>query len=223
MADPFQSNEDELLCDLDHPYRCGPCQKVEQMDQRIKDISALLAALKQERQTLKEQAVDNHIRSPLVHCLPPELTTYVFSLCIHGDIHTMRVPLHLSAVCRLWRNIAHAAPQLWNAIGLKVSRSSSFPPPPLMEEWLQRAGALPLSLDLYVSDPQAWKNGHFINQIVDVILQYCKRWKFLKYGGPDIFVTSLSEEGLPLVCALHKKGYRHNGSRYALPTVPVEN
>ncbi|KAF9480631.1 hypothetical protein BDN70DRAFT_877324 [Pholiota conissans] len=205
---------DGLLCGLSDPYRCGPCQKIDQMDQKIQDINTELARLRIERQALVEQAVAKHTHEPFIHRLPPEVTARIFKLCVPEAVETMDIPLRLSAICGLWRSIAHSAPQLWSGVGLNFRRSTSahFPSPLLVREWLDRAGDLSLTIDFHVSDWQDTNNNEKpIIEIIEMFNQCSHRWQSLRYGGSTQFLShfSGSEQGLPRLHTFILYGREH--------------
>ncbi|KAJ7886637.1 hypothetical protein B0H14DRAFT_2182711, partial [Mycena olivaceomarginata] len=61
-------------------------------------------------------------------------------------------PLLLCGICRQWRAIAIATPELWRAIQISVSdEHTSYEAAAqleLLKTWLSRSGGCPLSMDL---------------------------------------------------------------------------
>ena len=106
----------------------------------------------------------NEIHDPFIHKLPPEIGSHIFSLCLPSldcqlsDSWSVQeaewnVPLRLGAVCRKWRQVAWATPNLWVAPLLEIrplmaySLANSLPN--LFCEWLGRSGLLPLTIFFY--------------------------------------------------------------------------
>ena len=80
-----------------------------------------------------------------IHCLPPEVLSYVFELAVHRDLDAQGYaipiestsPLPLTWICSSWRRLAICSPNLWNSVSLG-SRGSA----PARDLWL---------LDLFIS------------------------------------------------------------------------
>ncbi|KAJ7314742.1 hypothetical protein DFH08DRAFT_894707 [Mycena albidolilacea] len=100
-----------------------------------------------------EQAGPSSGGSPIL-VLPSEITTEIFTYCVPDALDSIgrpdvnAAPLLLGHVCSSWRNIAAGSPELWKV--LKID--SSDIPITLIETWLSRAQALPLSLELKARD-----------------------------------------------------------------------
>ncbi|KAF8181284.1 hypothetical protein BJ912DRAFT_979953 [Pholiota molesta] len=203
----FLSDPSKYLCDLADPNFCGPCTQLLEMDTKIKEIRLMLVGLVCERQKLKEQVNYNHDR--LIHRLPPEIVADIFAFCIPADAmdidlqhitfdsrQVIRAPLILSAVCRYWRTIAHAAPQLWQTLFLcpLTLSSHSFPQPRSIQKWIDRAGSLPLSISLHVSH-EAMHDGIHITSVLN---RCANRWVKFKYAGHSELLKYLTGDGQDL-------------------------
>ncbi|KAJ7604215.1 hypothetical protein FB45DRAFT_1070678 [Roridomyces roridus] len=76
-------------------------------------------------------------------------------------------PTSLTHICRQWRDIALATPQLWRAIPLRASSDDKTP-----RDWLERSGSCPLSIKME-SDEQA----RLHPQTLAAILLHHERWE----------------------------------------------
>ncbi|TDL28975.1 hypothetical protein BD410DRAFT_781538, partial [Rickenella mellea] len=71
-------------------------------------------------------------------------------------------------ICRTWRNIVLSTPQLW--AGLCIRQGYKLKDSKAIDDWIARAGALPLSLELtHVNDCDG--------ATVERLLRYFTRWK----------------------------------------------
>ncbi|KAJ6537680.1 hypothetical protein B0H19DRAFT_1240434 [Mycena capillaripes] len=81
-------------------------------------------------------------------------------------------PTNLTHICRLWREIAVATPELWRAIGFSDKGVRSEHKIYLSNLWLSRSGALPLSIDI----DEGWVD---TAKIFLDFLPHCARWEYL--------------------------------------------
>ena len=102
----------------------------------------------------------NHHHDPFIHRLPFELASKVFVFCaedfrfsdqINTPLHERAVtsPLLLGKVCRTWRDIAWAIPQLWSTMTLLLSNVTqlyTLAEIDLIHQWLSRSGQHPLNI-----------------------------------------------------------------------------
>ncbi len=83
--------------------------------------------------------------------VPTELVAHIFSFVVRelGIAERRESPLALCAVCRKWRSISISTPRLWSIPRLSFKRplddGYEFV---LLQQWLSRAAAVPLFLDL---------------------------------------------------------------------------
>ncbi|KAJ7494926.1 hypothetical protein FB451DRAFT_1019669, partial [Mycena latifolia] len=87
-----------------------------------------LAAIN-ERLTAVKDDLANHHRA--LHRVRPErivadVLTLIFVFALPEDLETLpsehHAPISVSRVCRYWRDVAFAAPELWSRINLDFSR-----------------------------------------------------------------------------------------------------
>jgi hypothetical protein len=145
----------------------------------------------------------NEIHDPFIHKLPPEIGSHIFrlffpTLDFEDELIWIRVAtptkvLRLGAVCRKWRQLAWATPDLWDTLYLKISpsmkRSLAESLPGLLRKWLSRSGMRPLTIffsysgcsedsDSYgSSDESTLKSA--ADLVIEVINLYSGRWQNL--------------------------------------------
>ena len=119
-----------------------------------------------------------------IQSLPPELLREVFS----SHITLSYRPFRLAHVCRLWRQVAFASPELW------VSLWVPYVPPSLghrqadyvdvWRQWLSRcSGGWPLHLDFHVNHGG---NKFFIcNKLLAGYSRHCSRLVVSEVELPD--------------------------------------
>ncbi|KAF9472673.1 hypothetical protein BDN70DRAFT_925572 [Pholiota conissans] len=215
--------EDEFHCDPKDPNACSACRKLAELDAKYRTV---IAELRIERSKLKEEVNRNH--SKLIQRFPPEILSHVFKLCLPEDPmniefwgdrvvdnYTICTPLILSGACRWWRSVAYSTPQLWSTILIPFFHkdtdsydrdiTDTFPPLPLpivVKQWLDRAGNLPLSINVFEAPGNhGWnrKQQKIIVQIIEQLNLKCSRWQKLKFCGlPDnLELFSWSDATLP--------------------------
>ncbi|KAF9478067.1 hypothetical protein BDN70DRAFT_933687 [Pholiota conissans] len=178
----------EYVCDPTNHNVCDSCRKIAELENKIK---MTLVALENERQKIKEEASKQHDK--LIHHLPFELAAYIFELCVLNDDNfqkleaelpmahraTVCAPLVLSAVCRKWRSIAHANPQLWKIVPIFSRKTKPLPSVSLIQAWIERSRRLPLSINLTAATTPK----DAVIPILDLIGRYAEFWDKLAFDG----------------------------------------
>ncbi|KAF9473796.1 hypothetical protein BDN70DRAFT_924979 [Pholiota conissans] len=207
----------EYLCNPTHIDACLPCLKLFELEEKIKETRKMLVELANERQQLKIRANHNHDR--IIHHLPLDVAGEIFMQCMPEDVesicldnasrYTLSAPFVLSAVCKQWRTMAHSTPQLWKALPLcggEDSEDQEYPPFPaaaVVENWIERAGNYPLSINLCVlhgtSDsiniafPEI-KEPTLLMKIIGILNRHSDRWVHLKYKGPSYLLSYMPDD-----------------------------
>jgi hypothetical protein len=157
-----------VTCTMVEGDPCAACSESRAIYLQIRQLEEDIATLKAKRRVLATTINANH--DPFIHRLPPEIGSHIFRLCtpslnspiwdpcmprietwnFRSLIKGWNMPLKLGAVCRKWRQLAWATPNLWVAPLLKIN---SWTPlslvkllPDLLREWLGRSGLLPLTI-----------------------------------------------------------------------------
>ncbi|KAK6997459.1 hypothetical protein R3P38DRAFT_3219533 [Favolaschia claudopus] len=94
----------------------------------------------------------HEVTSPSIDTLPIELLTEIFELTICEETHILDA-FRISQVCALWREVAHASPQLWSSSVHVTIHSKGSPKADRLyrdglKTWLARSKLLPIPLVL---------------------------------------------------------------------------
>ncbi|KDQ20203.1 hypothetical protein BOTBODRAFT_27616 [Botryobasidium botryosum FD-172 SS1] len=103
--------------------------------------------------------------------LPPEILGHIFSLIPAGESWTYNplIPIHLSSVCRYWREVALGTGVLWSTITF-----SRGPPCGIAEIFLSRSKNCPLNMILCRNRAE-WS----MAQALEIALPTSSRWESL--------------------------------------------
>ncbi|KAJ6486423.1 hypothetical protein C8R47DRAFT_1047444 [Mycena vitilis] len=176
---------------------------LEDLDAQIVEQKGVLTELEQSRNAAERDLYAAAVATSPVLTLPVEITAEIFehSLPPVDDSTWYRgrmLPLIVSYVCRAWRDIALATPKLWTT--LRIPSNSTTDPgvvdpghaEDLVDQWLARAGACPLSLILPALVPA--------NRMREVINRYCDRVERLELcAESDIANLGLSSVVFPIL------------------------
>ncbi|KAF8872927.1 hypothetical protein CPB84DRAFT_658151 [Gymnopilus junonius] len=134
----------------------------------------------------------NHVHDPVTSTFPPEVTSSIFLACIDEAPsypftnstlwRIANIPWTLGAVCRQWRQIVWATPELWTLIRILVT---SLQPERLvyMRERLLRSGQIPLQLQI---TPTTYEDGLDIQTVFDFLHERNRTWDSLHIKLLDI-------------------------------------
>ena len=122
---------------VDEPMPCialegGPCSECREratIRQKIKQLEAEIEELKARYDTFATKMNANH--DPFIHKFPPEISSHIFRLCLLPPLDfgesslpslqsSLAAPLSLGRVCRKWRQLAWATPDLWENVYLPI-------------------------------------------------------------------------------------------------------
>jgi hypothetical protein len=149
-----------------HGGPCAACKKRAAIRHQIKQLEEEIAKLKDEHDALA--TVVNATHDPFINKLPPEIGSHILRLSLpmlnDGERDQeaeglpsiwmeWAAPLKLGSVCRQWRQLAWATPDLWTILYIRIkptmSPSTAKSLPGLLREWLGRSGALPLTIHFF--------------------------------------------------------------------------
>ncbi|KAF7347116.1 hypothetical protein MVEN_01465800 [Mycena venus] len=93
-------------------------------------------------------------------------------------------PLLLIQICRLWRGVGLETTKLWDSLSVTTSSDGQglHPHLDLVQLWLSRSGARPLSLSLRVPE-RRWQVDHTpinLTPVLRLFKAHCQRWKALE-------------------------------------------
>jgi hypothetical protein len=187
----FDAEDLPVACTVLEGGPCSACEERSDIRSQIKRLEEEIIKLKEKHYALGTTM--NAIHDPFIHKLPPEIGSHILRLCLptldFGLPHPWPQPeevtgaLRLGAVCRKWRQLAWATPNLWEMLYLDTgpwttnSLASSLPG--LIEAWLARSGVLPLAI-FFLDYPSRRSEIKFvIPRIVEIINLHSGRWRNL--------------------------------------------
>jgi len=105
----------------------------------------------------------------------------------------LKSPLHLGKVCRAWREIAWATPQLWKTMSLSVPNIPQMSMVDLVRQWLSRSGQQPLSISLmFPNFPEELKGIHeSTSSLLDAIRDHSYHWRRMQLFIPETYLDIL--------------------------------
>ncbi|KAJ7185524.1 hypothetical protein C8R46DRAFT_982171 [Mycena filopes] len=130
-------------------------------------------------------------QSLLIIDLPVDILREIFKHCVDPQfphlqpVLTTASPLLLCGVCQLWRNLATTTSGLWERLAVSIGRESSVKSQPsrqLIEIWLVRSGARPLTLVL--KDMGLRSSVDMADQILQMFLPHIHRWQSITLTLP---------------------------------------
>ncbi|KAF9445425.1 hypothetical protein P691DRAFT_270855 [Macrolepiota fuliginosa MF-IS2] len=144
--------------------------------------------------------------SSAIDKLPPELLGRIFSFCQGFGVMQYSMQARTLSVCRQWREIALSDNRLWNRIIVGLRRT--FPPPPLLELYLERSGAMHLNIFIESASSQAWvlsaeDQARYFSDMLKILLPHLYRWRSFKVQLTDGAHTSIFDalESIPYIAA----------------------
>ncbi|KIM39382.1 hypothetical protein M413DRAFT_198590 [Hebeloma cylindrosporum] len=188
--------DSEAPCVILQGGPCPPCRERAAIHDQIKPLEEQIAKLKAKEHMLGSAI--NTFHDPFTSKFPPEIASHIlrFSLPTLTDDQCERnfvrgpatqspvqtewaAPLKLGWVCRRWRQLAWATPDLWTTLYVGITPSISLSTAEsltgLLSEWLGRSRALPLTIHFFQNEgsdshqmiiptpttpgwPRAWKS-----------------------------------------------------------------
>ncbi|KIK39667.1 hypothetical protein CY34DRAFT_53007, partial [Suillus luteus UH-Slu-Lm8-n1] len=83
----------------------------------IEAIHMRMAVQQEKRRVVETRILQNRARISPMRFLPTEILQQIFKSCLPNDRyvipHILSAPLLLCQICRRWRDIAQATPELW--------------------------------------------------------------------------------------------------------------
>lgn len=162
--------------------------------------------------------------SPILR-LPSELLQHIFTFCLPSQrfvpLYQQSAPLLLTSVNHLFRERALATPNLWASLSIRRNSSGTgfYPHPNLIQLFIERSAAVPLSwsledatLNLHVVDTNHPPMP--VSQIVELYVPHAQRWTHVRidYGSGWVPNTGLDlippEDQFPILETFSiKRGY----------------
>ncbi|KAJ7368840.1 hypothetical protein DFH08DRAFT_832421, partial [Mycena albidolilacea] len=176
-------------------------KRLVELDAAILEQKLVLDGLQRDKTTVQRElsAISTF---PVSTGLPVEITTEIFAQCL-PTIEELRedkvpfipstplVPLVLLGVCRVWRDIALAAPVLWTTVVIpsNIVEAGAF-----VDRWLGRAALLPLSIIYHAFDVGPAP----LRPLRDVIHQYAHRIEYLELSFSPFEISELELDSVVL-------------------------
>ncbi|KAJ7220971.1 hypothetical protein C8J57DRAFT_1149001 [Mycena rebaudengoi] len=206
-----------------------PCKQVAELTGQIERLQELLVELARKRDVLNG-FIDGHLAlvSP-ARRLPDDIVRGIFVAFLPSNefrnctIYSMESPILICQICRAWRSLALSTPGLWNSLHIAVPDYTRLSAMVIMVDgWLSRSGALPLSISLALSN--AAEPGSDLSAMFETLRSYSPRWKHLWFIllslSSLVPLSILSRSDVPMlesVC-IHEDGW--SDGEGALPELP---
>lgn len=217
--------------------RICDCSKLEDLDREILET---LSNLAKKRRVLTTRINQNH--DPYIHRLPSEIASQIF--LFYKDINCpptqksidpypysdpLKSLLRVASVCKIWHEIIFATPELWTSINIFAY---AIPIPlhvELAEQWLARAGALPLSITVYCnrsSFSDEAVNPDDLSPLFEVLRRHHAQWRELTLYLPMDFYPCFQGDltGAPILEIFRllpaEKYTTHASHQLLLPITP---
>ncbi|KIM46570.1 hypothetical protein M413DRAFT_441656 [Hebeloma cylindrosporum] len=194
---------------------CDDCSKLEDIDREIADT---LSNLAKRRRALISKINQNH--DPYSHRLPSEIASQIFMFYKDSIVNSeaqktaMPIPytdplgslLQVATVCKTWREIMFATPDLWTTINIFAYAIPISLHAELAEQWLSRSGALPLCITVYCNPYLGYNTEREIHPdelspLFEILRRYNTQWRKLTLYIPTDFYSSFQGDltGAPIL------------------------
>ena len=218
----FRSKPDVLelteSCSVEDGHgRCKPCSKFATLQAQIQEVEKTLLNLRAAQGSLISDINFQH--SSFIRDIPNEVVRLIFSFCRdlsprrseESEFQSQRLSmfprrkkfqsqafcmLRLGAVCKKWREIAWATPELWTSLRMPDIPEGSSPSfslqVELAKEWLGRTANL--SLDISLETQLSSRNPKFnlhVGKLIEAINSYSGRWQCLDICIPKMYLSLL--------------------------------
>ncbi|KAJ7623915.1 hypothetical protein DFH06DRAFT_758251 [Mycena polygramma] len=149
--------------------------RVAELQTQILHLERSLSKLRIEK-TRTQERLDSYTYPVL--SLPNELVSEIFvhTLPPYPDFPDLIGPFSptpLSQICRRWREVALATPELWSALS-SLDNNRHGQELRIFELWLERSRHCPLSINLWPD--VGWAS----DELVDAVIPHRARWQYLK-------------------------------------------
>lgn len=169
---------------------------IEAFDMEMSRIKTRLTRVKSRRQEVAAELAGLKASLCPQPYLPPEIWSTIFNFCLPDDgayvsLHPTSMPLVLGKVSRRWRAIATSTPSLWNSLAISCNWRKR-PNCLLLQEWLQRSGCLPLSIDISLPHCSPHRRpSHNDLAFLQILLGCSERWRRLRLNVADSFLLHI--------------------------------
>lgn len=134
---------------------------VDNLQAEIQAICMRIAVQREKRRAVETRILQNRARISPVRFLPTEILQQIFKYCLPNDRyvipHILSAPLLLCQICRRWRDIAQATPELWSSIDVHdwgVWTAELYTA--MVARWLAAARTRPLAVSVVCLQKWDW-------------------------------------------------------------------
>jgi hypothetical protein len=134
---------------------------VHSLQAEIKAIHVRIAVQQEKRRAVEIRILENRARISPVRFLPTEILQQIFKSCLPNNRyvipHILSAPLLLCQICRRWRDIARATPELWSSIDVHdwgVWTAEFYTD--MVARWLAAARTRPLAVSVVCLQKWDW-------------------------------------------------------------------
>ncbi|KAG2153855.1 hypothetical protein DEU56DRAFT_771399 [Suillus clintonianus] len=127
----------------------------------IEAIHVRISLQREKRCAVESRILENKARISPVKFLPTEILQQIFKSCLPNDRyvipHIMSAPLLLCQICRRWRDIAQATPELWSSIDVHdwgIWTADIYTA--MVTRWLAAARTRPLAVSVVCLQKWDW-------------------------------------------------------------------
>lgn len=138
---------------------------VDSLQAEIEAIHMRMAVQQEKRRAVETRILENKARISPMRFLPTEILQQIFKSCLPNDRyvipHILSAPLLLCQICRRWRDIAQATPELWSSIDVHdwgVWTADFYTA--MVARWLAAARTRPLAVSVVCLQKWDWFRQH---------------------------------------------------------------
>ncbi|KAF9560277.1 hypothetical protein CPC08DRAFT_708210 [Agrocybe pediades] len=214
VPDDVPSTQSSLLCPTHGGGGCFACQETSSLEREAAEISKKLANVL--AKLASARSVKNYAHSTILAKLPNEILSHIFCAAWNavdpspprGDIcdyyeepqkeNRLSVALLLAGVCKRWRALTLAIPQIWTDIHVFIHRQKGDSALSILHEIVKRSKHTDLTIRLY-SEP--FDNIDRIDEIqpaLSILQKESERWRSLQMCLPYRLISALFKPNMDL-------------------------
>ncbi|PPR02080.1 hypothetical protein CVT26_008837 [Gymnopilus dilepis] len=173
------------LCQSDSAC-CAVCQTVVDFQDQLAKARAVVQDLQDRIGALELRTDLNRSHPSIIDRLPQEIASEIFVYRAAEASHAREI-IRLGAVCRNWRRIAWSSQRVWTRLIIRSRRSRVLEKHiPLVKEWLDRSGRLPLSITWIQPSLEIFCEEFDQYPMVQILNSQAHRWESLDLDLPGV-------------------------------------
>ncbi|THU84623.1 hypothetical protein K435DRAFT_870094 [Dendrothele bispora CBS 962.96] len=120
---------------------------------------------------------------PVVYRIPSEILEQIFLDCYEDNsivASNTDPPFNIAQTCSRWREISTCIPTLWSSFPITFSSTRSYPSLPVLQKWLYRSGACPISFSLIYYNTSQYsisKLDTVLFELLRALVEHLSRWE----------------------------------------------